>query len=216
MQYILDYQVVQFTEVIFEIIHLSTVGFIVISTHLTTSAGSLLAIGGFLWFMFTGSISAIRFGVILGVVLFALSLQSLRLSKSGQSSALLLKSQAGQFTYTLRSRLLAFSITTTQVQDRACYMCSRFFYWFDCYYIVLLPVCILLNCSSYTLIVTGSKLALELNVDLLFHDKHPCSCIRIHPMSMYIWLDLLKRVCSLSHSMMCSLDFNMSIQLVYW
>ncbi|KAM0941162.1 putative TMEM14 family protein [Dioscorea sansibarensis] len=62
--------------------------------HVGIPYGSLLAIGGFLWFMFTGSISAIRFGVILGVVLFALSLQSLRLSKSGQSSALLLKSQA--------------------------------------------------------------------------------------------------------------------------
>ncbi|XP_039131658.1 protein FATTY ACID EXPORT 3, chloroplastic [Dioscorea cayenensis subsp. rotundata] len=62
--------------------------------HVGIPYGFLLAIGGFLWFMLTGSISAIRFGVILGVALFALSLQSLRLSKSGQSSALLLKSQA--------------------------------------------------------------------------------------------------------------------------
>ncbi|MQM17484.1 hypothetical protein Taro_050458, partial [Colocasia esculenta] len=57
--------------------------------------GGLLAIGGFLHFMLTGSISAVRFGVILGGALLGLSVSSLRAWRNGQSSALFLKGQAG-------------------------------------------------------------------------------------------------------------------------
>lgn len=56
--------------------------------------GVLLSVGGFLSFMLTGSISAIRFGVILGGALLALSISSLRSWKSGESFALALKGQA--------------------------------------------------------------------------------------------------------------------------
>ncbi|KAK6943370.1 TMEM14 family [Dillenia turbinata] len=57
--------------------------------------GTLLSVGGFLSFMVTGSISALRFGVILGGTLLALSLSSLKSWKNGESSALALKGQAG-------------------------------------------------------------------------------------------------------------------------
>lgn len=56
--------------------------------------GAFLSIGGFFSFMLTGSISAIRFGVILGGALLALSVASLRSRKHGQSSDLFLKGQA--------------------------------------------------------------------------------------------------------------------------
>ncbi|KAK1270687.1 hypothetical protein QJS04_geneDACA005826 [Acorus gramineus] len=56
--------------------------------------GAFLSVGGFLSFMLTGSISAIRFGVILGGALLALSILSLRSYKSGQSSSVHLKGQA--------------------------------------------------------------------------------------------------------------------------
>ncbi|KAL3531599.1 hypothetical protein ACH5RR_005120 [Cinchona calisaya] len=56
--------------------------------------GALLSAGGFLSFMFTGSVSAIRFGVILGGTLLALSILSLRSWKKGESSSLALKGQA--------------------------------------------------------------------------------------------------------------------------
>ncbi|KAK8935887.1 hypothetical protein KSP39_PZI013914 [Platanthera zijinensis] len=55
--------------------------------------GAFLAAGGFLNFMLTGSIPAIRFGVILGSSLLALSISSLRSWKRGQSSELFLKGQ---------------------------------------------------------------------------------------------------------------------------
>ncbi|KAF6143045.1 hypothetical protein GIB67_041113 [Kingdonia uniflora] len=55
--------------------------------------GTLLSLGGFLSFMFSGSLSAIRFGVILGGALLALSISSLRSWKKGESSALVLKGQ---------------------------------------------------------------------------------------------------------------------------
>ena len=55
--------------------------------------GLILSAGGFLSFMVTGSISAIRFGVILGGVLLALSISSLKQYKKGQSSPLALKGQ---------------------------------------------------------------------------------------------------------------------------
>jgi len=69
-------------------------------------AGAFLSIGGFLSFMLTGSISAIRFGVILGSALLALSVASLRSWKSGKSSELLLKGQAGQLYLLISSYLL--------------------------------------------------------------------------------------------------------------
>ncbi|KAL9236123.1 hypothetical protein vseg_010827 [Gypsophila vaccaria] len=56
--------------------------------------GTVLSAGGFLNFMITGSISAIRFGVILGGVLLGLSVSSLRSWKRGQSTELTLKGQA--------------------------------------------------------------------------------------------------------------------------
>lgn len=55
----------------------------------------LLSLGGFLSFMLTGSISAIRFGVILGGALLALSVSSLRSYKRGEPYAVALKGQAG-------------------------------------------------------------------------------------------------------------------------
>ncbi|KAF1895545.1 hypothetical protein Lal_00041824 [Lupinus albus] len=57
--------------------------------------GLILSLGGFLTFMVTGSIEALRFGVILGGVLLALSISSLKAYKRGQPSARALKGQAG-------------------------------------------------------------------------------------------------------------------------
>lgn len=45
--------------------------------------------------MLTGSIPAVRFGVILGGALLTLSISSLRAWKKGESFALALKGQAG-------------------------------------------------------------------------------------------------------------------------
>ncbi|KAJ6806385.1 protein FATTY ACID EXPORT 3, chloroplastic [Iris pallida] len=56
--------------------------------------GAFLAVGGFLSFMLTGSISAIRFGVILGSALLALSISSLRSWKSGEPTEKFLQGQA--------------------------------------------------------------------------------------------------------------------------
>lgn len=58
-------------------------------------AGMILSVGGFLAFMLTGSIPAIRFGVILGGALLALSISSLRAWKKGESFPLALKGQTG-------------------------------------------------------------------------------------------------------------------------
>ena len=58
-------------------------------------AGVILSVGGFLSFMLTGSIPAIRFGVILGGALLALSISSLRAYKKGESLPLALKGQTG-------------------------------------------------------------------------------------------------------------------------
>ncbi|KAL3654835.1 hypothetical protein CASFOL_000621 [Castilleja foliolosa] len=55
--------------------------------------GGLLSAGGFISFMLTGSIPAIRFGIILGGTLLALSISSLRLWKKGEFSPLVLKGQ---------------------------------------------------------------------------------------------------------------------------
>lgn len=59
-------------------------------------AGLLLSLGGFLSFMLTGSTSAIRFGLILGGALLALSISSLRSQNKGETFPLALKGQAGQ------------------------------------------------------------------------------------------------------------------------
>ncbi|KAH7514758.1 hypothetical protein FEM48_Zijuj11G0124500 [Ziziphus jujuba var. spinosa] len=55
--------------------------------------GLVLSVGGFLNFMLTGSISALRFGVILGVTLLGLSISSLRAYRRGESVPLSLKGQ---------------------------------------------------------------------------------------------------------------------------
>ncbi|KAJ8485238.1 hypothetical protein OPV22_017723 [Ensete ventricosum] len=55
--------------------------------------GSFLAIGGFMYFMLTGSIPAIRFGVVLGTAILALSVSSLRSWKNGKTTPLLLIGQ---------------------------------------------------------------------------------------------------------------------------
>ncbi|XP_075513172.1 protein FATTY ACID EXPORT 3, chloroplastic [Primulina tabacum] len=56
--------------------------------------GAVLSVGGFLSFMLTGSIPAIRFGIILGGTLLAMSISSLKSWKKGESSPLVLKGQA--------------------------------------------------------------------------------------------------------------------------
>ncbi|XP_073017100.1 protein FATTY ACID EXPORT 3, chloroplastic-like [Primulina eburnea] len=56
--------------------------------------GAVLSFGGFLSFMLTGSIPAIRFGIILGGTLLAMSISSLKSWKKGESSPLVLKGQA--------------------------------------------------------------------------------------------------------------------------
>ncbi|CAI9768421.1 unnamed protein product [Fraxinus pennsylvanica] len=55
--------------------------------------GALLCAGGFLSFMLTGSVSAIRFGIILGGTLLAISILSLRSWKKGELLPLALKGQ---------------------------------------------------------------------------------------------------------------------------
>ena len=60
-------------------------------------SGGLLTVTGFLSFMLTGSISAIRFGVILGGTLLALGIYSLRSWKKGESTSVALKGQTGWY-----------------------------------------------------------------------------------------------------------------------
>ncbi|XP_071698294.1 LOW QUALITY PROTEIN: protein FATTY ACID EXPORT 3, chloroplastic-like [Rutidosis leptorrhynchoides] len=55
--------------------------------------GGLLTLGGFISFMITGSVSGIRFGVILGGTLLALAVYSLRSWKKGESTPIALKGQ---------------------------------------------------------------------------------------------------------------------------
>ncbi|KAL9843451.1 Protein FATTY ACID EXPORT 3 [Arabidopsis thaliana] len=61
--------------------------------HVGIPYGLLLLVGGFINFMVSGSIPAIRFGVILGGALFALSLASLKSHRKGESSTKFLKGQ---------------------------------------------------------------------------------------------------------------------------
>ncbi|GER55707.1 transmembrane proteins 14C [Striga asiatica] len=70
--------------------------------------GILLSVGGFIWFMITGSIPAIRFGVILGGTLLALSLSSLRLWKKGEISPLMLTGQTAIVTILLLREMRLF------------------------------------------------------------------------------------------------------------
>lgn len=62
--------------------------------HVGIPYGLILSLGGFLSFMLTGSIGAIRFGVILGGTLLALSISSLKSYKRGEPVPLALKGQA--------------------------------------------------------------------------------------------------------------------------
>ncbi|ESQ52523.1 hypothetical protein EUTSA_v10016889mg [Eutrema salsugineum] len=61
--------------------------------HVGIPYGLLLLVGGFISFMVSGSIPAIRFGVILGGALFALSLASLKSQRKGESSTKFFKGQ---------------------------------------------------------------------------------------------------------------------------
>ncbi|KAG6744385.1 hypothetical protein POTOM_053105 [Populus tomentosa] len=62
--------------------------------HVGIPYGFLLATAGFLSFMLSGSINSIRFGVILGGALLALSVSSLKSYKRGEPDSLALKGQA--------------------------------------------------------------------------------------------------------------------------
>ncbi|KAJ0088031.1 hypothetical protein Patl1_31554 [Pistacia atlantica] len=73
--------------------------------HVGIPYGLLLSLGGFLSFMVTGSLSAIRFGVILGGTLLALSISSLRAQNRGETSPLALKGQAAIATIILLREL---------------------------------------------------------------------------------------------------------------
>ncbi|KAJ8753764.1 hypothetical protein K2173_000018 [Erythroxylum novogranatense] len=61
--------------------------------HVGIPYGLLLSFGGFLSFMITGSLSAIRFGVILGGALLAFSVSSLRSYRKGERYPFALKGQ---------------------------------------------------------------------------------------------------------------------------
>ncbi|KAE8734043.1 Protein FATTY ACID EXPORT 3 [Hibiscus syriacus] len=62
--------------------------------HVGIPYGFVLSVGGFLSFMVTGSIPAIRFGIILGGALLALSVLSLKSHQRGESSPIATKGQA--------------------------------------------------------------------------------------------------------------------------
>ncbi|CAD6236203.1 unnamed protein product [Miscanthus lutarioriparius] len=63
--------------------------------HVGIPFGTFLTVGGFLNFMLTGSTSALRFGIVLGLALLALGISSLRSQrKGGRWPRLLVKGQA--------------------------------------------------------------------------------------------------------------------------
>ncbi|XP_051227087.1 protein FATTY ACID EXPORT 3, chloroplastic [Lolium perenne] len=63
--------------------------------HVGIPFGTYLTVGGFLNFMLTGSVSALRFGFVLGFALLALGISSLRTQRAGgRQPRLLLKGQA--------------------------------------------------------------------------------------------------------------------------
>jgi hypothetical protein len=62
----------------------------------SSSVGTFLTVGGFFNFMLTGSSSALRFGIVLGLALLALGISSLRSQRQGgRRPRLLVKGQAG-------------------------------------------------------------------------------------------------------------------------
>ncbi|XP_047333158.1 protein FATTY ACID EXPORT 3, chloroplastic-like [Impatiens glandulifera] len=75
--------------------------------------GGLLFFGGFVSFMLTGNISAIRFGIILGGLLLALSISSLRAWKKGEQYPLALKGQTAIASILFIRNLRAFFEVTT-------------------------------------------------------------------------------------------------------
>ncbi|KAK4833524.1 hypothetical protein QYF36_006486 [Acer negundo] len=77
--------------------------------HLGIPYGFLLSLGGFLSFMITGSISAVRFGVILGGTLLALSISSLKSYQRNEKSAVALKGQAAIATIIFLREVRCFS-----------------------------------------------------------------------------------------------------------
>ncbi|TXG57517.1 hypothetical protein EZV62_015346 [Acer yangbiense] len=77
--------------------------------HLGIPYGFLLSFGGFLSFMITGSISAVRFGVILGGTLLALSISSLKSYQRNEKSAVALKGQAAIATIIFLREVRCFS-----------------------------------------------------------------------------------------------------------
>lgn len=58
--------------------------------------GGLLASGGFLWFLLTGSVDAIRFGVLFGGIILAAAVGSLKAWQRGKSSTPYIVVQAGK------------------------------------------------------------------------------------------------------------------------
>ncbi|KAF6168684.1 hypothetical protein GIB67_026570 [Kingdonia uniflora] len=68
--------------------------------------GILLSLMGFLSFMLTGSTAGIRFGIILGGTLLALSISSLRSWRKGESDDLALKGQADASSDRCHSQLI--------------------------------------------------------------------------------------------------------------
>eukprot|EP00250_Pteridium_aquilinum_P035774 c9915_g1_i1 orf=134-1240(+) len=56
--------------------------------------GTFLVVGGLLWFIISGSTAAIRFGVILGGILLALSVSSLNTWKEGKPTTTFIQGQA--------------------------------------------------------------------------------------------------------------------------
>jgi len=63
---------------------------------LSTLAGGLLVGGGLLWFLVTGSVNAIRFGVLYGGMLLAVAVGSLKAWQAGKSSTPYIFGQAGE------------------------------------------------------------------------------------------------------------------------
>lgn len=56
--------------------------------------GALLAVGGLVWFLLSGSLNALRFGTILGGVVLAVSVQSLRVWQQGKPTTSYIVAQA--------------------------------------------------------------------------------------------------------------------------
>ncbi|KAF3327363.1 Protein FATTY ACID EXPORT 3 [Carex littledalei] len=76
--------------------------------HVGVVYGSYLAIGGLLSFMLTGSIAAVRFGIILGGALVALAICSKRSYNSGRGSLLLFQGQTAIATVIFLRELMVF------------------------------------------------------------------------------------------------------------